>query len=625
MGDVSHRLGWEGRTVDGRFALLEQLGGSAKSDVFLTVRHGVQRAAIKLINAADVDADAYLALWDEAQSLAHPHLVTIFETGRAALDDTGLVYVVMELAETNLSKVLAEAPLTPPVVRDIFNPILDALSYLHAAGVVHGHVKPSNFLQTSEGWKLAADALLDANGRREPTPMASAYDAPEIANGSIVGASDTWSVGMTLTEALTQLLPIRDAVTGKMNVPASLPASLATVVRECLRTDPHDRCPTREISVELASIPAPAAPGVPATPPPADEQIPFPTVRFEAVADPIPAVPEPVSRVPVTQEPEPVIREIDPAVFAAETQHTPRRSAPEPRYVPIAEADSVPEPRYAQVPESRFARERHPAPERFEPPAASTLFAEEDEESSSSRLRLVVVLIGVLVLAGCIGALVLRNNGFNFSLPNAARTAPAAGQPAPQAPATASPASSDDASQSASQSATTPESPKATPTNPTAAPPESSAPSSEIADALPSKSGALPAPTPAAPAKSAQPAAETKAAEETPQVASPRPANAPGAIAERVMPNVSPSAWVSMHGPVEVILRLTVNREGAVEDASYVSPGPGNYFARVAQRAVQGWKFDAPQRSGRAEPSFWIVHFRFAHRNIEVTAAEEGR
>lgn len=626
MGDVSQRLGWEGRTVDGRFALLERLGGTAKSDVFLTLRQGVQRAAIKLITVPDADADAYLALWDEAQSLAHPHLVTIFETGRAALDETSVVYVVMELAETTLGKVLAQAPLTPPVVRDIFNPILDALSYLHAAGVVHGHVKPSNFLQTVEGWKLAADSLLDANGRREPAPMASAYDAPELANGSIVGASDTWSVGMTLTEALTQLLPIRDAVTGKMNVPASLQASLATVVRECLRTDPHDRCPSREIRVELASIPSAAAPSVPITSPPAHEQIPFPTVRFEAGADPISAVPEPASRAPepAISEPEPVIREIDPAVVAGATRHAPRRSAPEPRYVPMPEPDYVPEPR--SIPEPRYAQGRRSAPGPFESPAASTLFAEDDEESSSSRFRVILILVGLLVLAGFIGALVLRNNGFSFSLPKGAQSAPATSQPASQAPtagsssaSTNSPASADETSQSAA----TPESPASTPASRIAAPPESPTPSSEVADALPPKAGAQPAQTPVASAKTgAQPAT---AAVETPQVAPPRPANAPGAVAERVMPSVSASAWVSMHGPVEVILRLTVNREGAVEDASYVSPGAGNYFARVAQRAVQGWKFDAPQRNGHAEPSIWMVHFHFAHRNIEVNAAEEGR
>lgn len=623
MGDVSHRLGWEGRTVDGRFALLERVGGSTKSDVFLTVRHGVQRAAIKLIHATDADADAYLTLWDEARSLAHPHLVTIFETGRAALDETSLVYVVMELAETDLYKVLAEAPLTPPLARDIFNPILDALSYLHAAGVVHGHIKPSNFLQTNEGWKLAADALLDANGRREPTPMASPYDAPELATGSIVGASDTWSVGMTLTEALTQLLPVRDAGTGKMTVPSSLPASLTAVVRECLRTDPHDRCPTREIRVELASIPSPAAPSVPATPASAHGQIQFPPVRFEAVEDPIPAVPEPDRRVPepAIHEPEPVIREIDPDTFAAERRHEPQRTVPEPRYVPI------PEPRY--VPESRYAQERRSTREAFESPAASTLFAEDDEESSGSRFRVVLILIGLLVVVGFVGLLVVRSTGFNFSLPKGAQSAPTASQAAPQSPAPVSPSaptSTPASSDAASQSATTPGSPNATTASRTAAEPENATPStSEAADAPTTKSDVQPATAPAAPGKTAQGVAAPKAAEEAPQVAPARPANAPGSIAERVMPSVSPNAWVSMHGPVAVVLRVTVNREGAVEDASYVSPGPGNYFARVAQRAVQGWKFDAPQHNGRSEPSVWMVRFYFTHRSIEATAAEEGR
>ena len=67
MGTASIREDWEGRSVDGKFALLEWLGGSAESGVFLTVLGGVQRAVIKLIPAEGVDTDAFLAQWEMAK------------------------------------------------------------------------------------------------------------------------------------------------------------------------------------------------------------------------------------------------------------------------------------------------------------------------------------------------------------------------------------------------------------------------------------------------------------------------------------------------------------------------------------------------------------------------------
>ena len=51
--------GWEGRTIDGKFPLLEWLGGWAEQCVFLTVRQGMQTANIKLIVASGKEAEGY--------------------------------------------------------------------------------------------------------------------------------------------------------------------------------------------------------------------------------------------------------------------------------------------------------------------------------------------------------------------------------------------------------------------------------------------------------------------------------------------------------------------------------------------------------------------------------------
>jgi TonB family protein len=80
-----------------------------------------------------------------------------------------------------------------------------------------------------------------------------------------------------------------------------------------------------------------------------------------------------------------------------------------------------------------------------------------------------------------------------------------------------------------------------------------------------------------------------------------------------------------MHGPVTVVLRVSVNRSGSVADVSYVSPGPGNYFARISERAAHAWQFIPPEYNGRPEPSVWILRFYFSHRGTEVSTEEASR
>lgn len=80
-----------------------------------------------------------------------------------------------------------------------------------------------------------------------------------------------------------------------------------------------------------------------------------------------------------------------------------------------------------------------------------------------------------------------------------------------------------------------------------------------------------------------------------------------------------------MRAPVLVVLRVTVNRNGSVADASYISPGAGNYYARIAQRAAMQWTFDPPLRSGRPQASVWRLRFYFSRSSVEVSETEEDR
>ena len=89
----------------------------------------------------------------------------------------------MEYAEDSLAQILPHRALTPEEVRDLLEPALDALAFVHGKSLVHGRLRPSNVMAAQDQLKLSSDSLVrsgDLAGRVGP---ASVYDAPEVAQG----------------------------------------------------------------------------------------------------------------------------------------------------------------------------------------------------------------------------------------------------------------------------------------------------------------------------------------------------------------------------------------------------------------------------------------------------------
>src|ERR1700693_5262913 len=152
---------WEGRVVDEKFPLRQWLGSSDHSAVFLTQRSGAgsQKAAIKLIRAEGSDQDAQLSRWAGAARLSHLHLIRLFECGRAAIDGTRLLYIVMEYAEENLAEILPLRPLAAEEAHEMLRPTAGTLAYLHQSGLAHGRIRPSNIMAVDNQLKISADGL----------------------------------------------------------------------------------------------------------------------------------------------------------------------------------------------------------------------------------------------------------------------------------------------------------------------------------------------------------------------------------------------------------------------------------------------------------------------------------
>jgi len=261
---------WEGQTVDGAFPLLRYLGGSPRGAVFLTERRVEGQAvpaAIKLVPSSSQKGELRLARWREAANLSHPNLIQLFETGHFELAGVPLVYVVMELADENLSDVLAERALTTDEARKMLEGLIDATGYLHSKGFVHGHIKPSNILGAGDQLKISSDRACRAGAPLENPGDPDEYDPPEYARGIIPvpektsSAADVWAIGVTVVESLTGNRPARPAVGQTLVPPANLPQPFAEIASQCLRPAPQDRWKISRIADCLAGK-TPIAPPV---------------------------------------------------------------------------------------------------------------------------------------------------------------------------------------------------------------------------------------------------------------------------------------------------------------------------------------------------------------------------
>jgi len=246
---------WEGQVVNEEFPLLRYLGGSEHSAVFLTKRadREPQEVAIKLILAAAENPELQLSWWELAAKLSHPHLLRLFQRGRCQLDGTELLYAVSEYAEESLSQILPYRPLTPAEARDTLQPLLDALAYIHAKGFVHGHIQPANVMAVGDQIKLSSDGLCGVGESSRVLGTPGTYAAPEIADGGGMSpASDVWSLGMTLVEALTQHPPVGEgSEQAELVLPETLPEPFFDIASHCLRRNPQRRWTVAEIAARL--------------------------------------------------------------------------------------------------------------------------------------------------------------------------------------------------------------------------------------------------------------------------------------------------------------------------------------------------------------------------------------
>jgi serine/threonine protein kinase len=260
---------WHSVAINGLYPLRRILHASDHGAVFLTeskTQNGAD-AAIKIVRTERGLADLQLRHWKAAAALSHPRLARILDSGRCQLGGQQFLFVVTEYAEQTLAQVLPHRALTPDEARDLLLPTLDALSYLHRKGLVHGQLKPANVLVVNDQLKLATDTVRPAGELRARIAESSLYDPPEANHGRLTPPGDMWGLGVTMVEALTQCLPWPAEKSGSACLPPTLPADFVDSVQRCLSRDPMSRPTASDLQSRFSRAPpAPvlSAPVVPA-------------------------------------------------------------------------------------------------------------------------------------------------------------------------------------------------------------------------------------------------------------------------------------------------------------------------------------------------------------------------
>ncbi len=202
---------YEGRTIDGVYPLTKLIRPEGRS-AFFSTSNGTGRPTVIRLIESHFDGEEILTRWRGIAALNHPNLVKLKSFGHVVVDETSLVYAVMEPVEANLGEIVKERRLTELETRQVATSLLAAIEALHSNGFVHEHVESANVLAVGEVIKLRSDCIRETLEGEE---------------GLALKQKDVRDYAAVLLEALTQQRTLEDAT---RDLP--LPAPFDEIVRK---------------------------------------------------------------------------------------------------------------------------------------------------------------------------------------------------------------------------------------------------------------------------------------------------------------------------------------------------------------------------------------------------------
>ncbi|HRF98993.1 MAG TPA: serine/threonine-protein kinase, partial [Aggregatilineales bacterium] len=258
-----------GKTLkNGDYEIREIIGKGGMATVYLGYQKNVERqVAIKVLSFhTGVDDEFKERFQLEARTIArlqHPHILSLHDYG--AEDD--LLYLVMAyLSGGTFENRISKGEVTLDEIERVLREIGGAIDYAHRQGIVHRDIKPANILLDSEGHALLTDfgiaKLTEGNIGLTGTNVVGtpAYMSPEQAQGmEVTGASDIYSLGVVVFQALTGKLPfnapsvlqimlrvVQDPIPDLEDFVTDAPPQLNSVLSRALAKDPDARYATAQ-------------------------------------------------------------------------------------------------------------------------------------------------------------------------------------------------------------------------------------------------------------------------------------------------------------------------------------------------------------------------------------------
>jgi serine/threonine-protein kinase len=244
------------------------LGGGTMYEVWLAFDERLHSlVVIKMLRPAQVDApssrEGFRREVGMLDRLEHPGIVRMFSFDQMLSfnDDIERPHLVLEYVDgPTLSALIGTHGAVPmhqllPLALELCS----ALHYLHAEGVCHLDLKPSNIIMGAPAKLVDLSLAMETKVAAEiDYPIGSdEYMAPEQCapgeRGRMGAASDVWGLGATLFRAAAGYRAFdREPQWAQLNdapraLPSSVPPALASIIYACLAPEPDDRPTPAEI------------------------------------------------------------------------------------------------------------------------------------------------------------------------------------------------------------------------------------------------------------------------------------------------------------------------------------------------------------------------------------------
>ena len=194
----------------GKYRIIEPLGSGGFGTVYLAEDTWIdKRVAIKVPHRQGLDFGELLREPRLLASLNHPNIVTVI----TAEKQDNVFFIVMEYVpgETLETTIATRGALDLPLALDYTCQIANAVEHAHKQGVIHRDLRPANVFVTEKGLLKVGDfgtsRFLEIAAHGTTVIGSPPYMAPEQFEGRAVFASDIYSLGVTIYQMLTGVLP----------------------------------------------------------------------------------------------------------------------------------------------------------------------------------------------------------------------------------------------------------------------------------------------------------------------------------------------------------------------------------------------------------------------------------